>query len=379
MFDLFPLITLLLFHSVCANQTLPTYFQYTQSQYNQLKNMSSKYNMVTEQLTKSDQIMFDLVEKNKLGGLKACKIYTYVYTAQRDAGFLSKNINGRFIGSLEPVSSEALCLFFPKDCQSIQTKFISDPYSDKLAKIVILKIKKRILLDKNRTKMYPELTGKQYWAGKLPYIGQDAGSAMPWLIASPKAFLPPAPPAVQSNEWSIQLKKTTTAAKGITAKQRKMVIDWAGDPATITTPGMWLDMANRYMASQNVTLAKRLLTRSVLAMGIDDSLIAVFHAKYIFWTKRPFMLDPTLHTIIPTPNHPSYPSGHSALSATAATILSYYFPQNAKQWWQQAQDASDSRILGGIHFPLDTQQGLTMGKKIGKYVIDKSLDRSPGS
>ena len=83
------------------------------------------------------------------------------------------------------------------------------------------------------------------------------------------------------------------------------------------------------------------------------------------------MRDPSIHTIMPTPNHPSYPAGHSTLSATAATLLSFYFPENKKKWEELASVASDSRVWGGIHFPIDVKQGLILGHKVGEAVIAK--------
>jgi membrane-associated phospholipid phosphatase len=81
------------------------------------------------------------------------------------------------------------------------------------------------------------------------------------------------------------------------------------------------------------------------------------------------MLNPNLYTVMPTPNHPSYPAGHSGISAAAATILSYYFPENKEDWWKKANEASLSRVWGGIHFPIDAREGLVLGEKVGNAVI----------
>ena len=110
----------------------------------------------------------------------------------------------------------------------------------------------------------------------------------------------------------------------------------------------------------------------MLAMGIADSVIVVFNSKYTYWIKRPFMLDPTILTVMPTPNHPSYPAGHSTISAAAAGILKYYLPENSAYWSNRANEASLGRVWGGIHFPIDAEQGFILGNRVAEAVINKN-------
>lgn len=360
-------------HAETSDKSL-TYFQYQPSALLPLKKLSSSDEMTVNQLKKWDTIMFNLVKQNKLSGIPASNIYTYVYIAQRDAAFISKNLKHQFMGSLDPISSKVLCLFFPNHCKELEKKSSTDFYSNKLADIVLDKIKLRIAQDKKQSKIYSQkLKGENYWIGKHPYVGQDTGSKLPWLISSPNEFLPPPPPAPNSTEWQHQLKETKQALKNITPEQKRSIHYWAGNPSTITPAGMWLNFANEYMDTLQTPLAKRLLVRSVLAMGIVDSFITIFHAKYTYWVKRPFMLDPSLRTVLKTPNHPSYPAGHAALSATAATILNYYFPEKKQQWWRMVDESSKGRIIGGIHFPIDIEEGAVLGKKVGKAAVSSQF------
>jgi hypothetical protein len=50
--------------------------------------------------------------------------------------------------------------------------------------------------------------------------------------------------------------------------------------------------------------------------------------------------------------------------------MSYFFPEDAKQFQKLAQDCADSRFYAGIHFKTDDEVGLKMGAAIGKYVVD---------
>ena len=65
-----------------------------------------------------------------------------------------------------------------------------------------------------------------------------------------------------------------------------------------------------------------------------------------------------------------YPSGHATGAATTAAVLQYFFPADAKQFQQLAQDCADSRFDAGIHFRTDNETGLRMGAAIGKYITE---------
>lgn len=351
---------------------LPTYFSYSSEDIKPLRSLKSNLTITQASLNKWDAIMFDLVKKNKLGDTQASKIYAYVYTAQREGAFLSKNIKHEFMGSIGPLTAEVLCLFFTDNCDAIRVtiRHGKDSYSNSLKDIVLMKIKNQMQEDKKQNYLYQEKKpSNQYWAGVPPYYGQDVGSWKTWLIASGHEFIAPPPPPYDSVEWKDQLTVVTSALKNTTPEQVTSIVFWAGNPSTITPPGIWLVYANDYMTSHRVDLSKRLFIRSILSMGLADSIITVFNAKYTYWSKRPFMRDPMIHTVMPTPNHPSYPAGHSSISSTAATILSFYFPENKKEWGHLASLASQGRVWGGIHFPIDTQQGLILGKKVGEKIL----------
>jgi len=67
-------------------------------------------------------------------------------------------------------------------------------------------------------------------------------------------------------------------------------------------------------------------------------------------------------TLFPVPNFPSYPSNHSTFSAARSEVLAYLFPEHADFVRALAQEAGQSRIWDGIHFPMDNVAGLQLGK-----------------
>ena len=109
---------------------------------------------------------------------------------------------------------------------------------------------------------------------------------------------------------------------------------------------------------------------TVLNVAYHDAVIAIFDSKYTYWGIRPNQYDTTFKPLIETPPFPGYPSGHAAGAATSCAVMSYFFPEDAKQFQKLAQDCADSRFYAGIHFKTDDEVGLKMGAAIGKYVVD---------
>jgi hypothetical protein len=52
--------------------------------------------------------------------------------------------------------------------------------------------------------------------------------------------------------------------------------------------------------------------------------------------------------------------------------MAHLFPQDAGIFRMRAQEAAESRVWGGIHFPLDGSEGLKMGREIGRLAIERA-------
>lgn len=74
-------------------------------------------------------------------------------------------------------------------------------------------------------------------------------------------------------------------------------------------------------------------------------------------------------TVIGLANFPSYTSGHSTFSAAAAEVLSYLFPSERAVFEAQKEEASLSRLYGGIHYRSDIEVGKDHGRRIAGYTL----------
>jgi membrane-associated phospholipid phosphatase len=101
-------------------------------------------------------------------------------------------------------------------------------------------------------------------------------------------------------------------------------------------------------------------------MALMDAGIVAWKAKFQTWLCRPSQADPSITLPVGLPPFPSYVSGHSAFSGAASRVLARAFPSRASAYDELAEEASQSRIYGGIHFPFDCAEGLRLGRLIGE-------------
>ncbi len=179
-------------------------------------------------------------------------------------------------------------------------------------------------------------------------------------LRSADQFRPPAPPDFENEMKEMKNFKQTF-------KSRSLAYYWAG-----TGPELYNDLASQkmfeYRIMDDAPAAARIYT--ILNTAFHDMAIAVFDAKYAYWGIRPSQYDSTYKPLIMTPPFPGYPSGHAAGAGTTCAVLEYFFPADAKQFQQMAQDCADSRFYAGIHFKTDNETALTMGKALGKYIAE---------
>jgi hypothetical protein len=204
--------------------------------------------------------------------------------------------------------------------------------------------------------------------GIAPFFGQ----VKTWNLTDLVAVRPPVPPAPGSPEFEEAVAELKEVAGNLTNEQRRIANWWSDGLSTYTPPGHWNKYATDYILKYRYNPLRAARVYAYLNMAIHDAGVSCWDAKYYYYYPRPIQEIEGFKTIVGTPNFPSYTSGHSTFSAAAAAILGYIFPAEKAQADARAEEASESRIYGGIHFRFDCEAGLDSGRAIGGYTIERA-------
>ncbi|KGX92535.1 vanadium chloroperoxidase [Pontibacillus halophilus JSM 076056 = DSM 19796] len=165
--------------------------------------------------------------------------------------------------------------------------------------------------------------------------------------------------------WDDQLNKVHRALSRLTSKERDIARYWATGPAS----KQWIPIVDKLIDTYGVEAPRSSRILSCLFASMNDAFVATWYLKYKWLVARPNQLDQDLVTIVCTPRHPSYPSGHAAVAGVAETVLSYFFPGERRKLKRLAEECAKSRLYAGVHFPIDNDEGLKLGRQIGHIAI----------
>src|SRR4030095_8153413 len=157
--------------------------------------------------------------------------------------------------------------------------------------------------------------------------------------------LPGPPGKDQTVQELAEVKKKMSL---VDEKIRRQVFYWdAGAPAY-----RWNEITNKLISFENINTYLRFPTAWV-NVAIYDATLVAWKAKYQYNRQRPFEIDRSITTLVSSPSTPAYPSEHSVTAAAAATVLAYFFPENADSILTLGKQDAQSRIYAGPPYPSD--------------------------
>ncbi|WP_310476854.1 PEPxxWA-CTERM sorting domain-containing protein [Sandarakinorhabdus sp.] len=233
------------------------------------------------------------------------------------------------------------------------------------------------------------------------------GNVTTFAATSNAQFANGAPLALGSAQWIAeynQVKALGCSTCG-TPEQQLIARFWADGGGTFTPPGHWIDITNGLIGGLSTLEAAR--ATALVGMSVADAGITAWNDKYTYNTWRPVTAinnctlatcgvagEPGWTPLLATPNFPSYVSGHSSFSGSAAGALAGYFGTDNLAFCTPADPAAGvvanrcfsgfsdaafeagiSRIYGGIHYEDDNGKAVRNSLNLGNFVADTQLQR----
>lgn len=221
----------------------------------------------------------------------------------------------------------------------------------------------------------------------------------PWALSSVDQLRPEAPPALDSERWAQdynEIKEIGAVDSKIrTPEQTAAAHFWVA-----TSPKVYYPVVQSVTRQEGRDLTRNARLFAMTGQAIEDSLMAVFDAKYAhnFW--RPLTAirngdqdnnDQTERVanwkpLIKTPMHPEYPCAHCIVSGTVGTIIKLDLgsdpmpvlqsaspsDQSIVRQWNGADEfmaeVSNARVWEGVHYRYSAEVGNRMGQQVAEMV-----------
>ena len=190
--------------------------------------------------------------------------------------------------------------------------------------------------------------------------------ARTFALESGDQFRPGPPPAFGSPEFNAALQEIRALSDGLTAAQLAIAQFWnPNGPAYLN------GVASEMIVAHHKSEREAARVFALANMAGFDVLNACFDAKFAYWYIRPSQADPSITLATGLPNHPSYPSAHSCETGAFEGVLADAFPSERAALSAVAEEASMSRVIGGIHYRFDGDAGLALGRAAARLALQR--------
>jgi hypothetical protein len=211
---------------------------------------------------------------------------------------------------------------------------------------------------------YPPMNAVTPEAGSWPMFfitrrGQEFldpfGKKITWRIKNPNTI-----------NWERELLIVKQTLQNLTPQQVRIAHEWGtGEVSKVVIPIIYNMMETYDLAS---TKAARFL--GFYSAAMNDAFVITWYFKYLWDVARPCQFDRSIIPVLFTPRFPGYPSAHATMAGCSESILSYYFPQESYRINQLMEECAMSRLYAGVHFKVDNDEGLSLGRQLGQIVVN---------
>jgi PAP2 superfamily protein len=206
-------------------------------------------------------------------------------------------------------------------------------------------------------------------------------------------------------------KEVYEVGKRLTDEQRQIVVFWDDNPYVMhvqghtmfatkkaTPGGHWMGITATAARKAGADITKSAEAYARTAIALADGFISCWDEKFRSNVIRPetvinSYIDEAWQPLLQTPPFPEYTSGHSVISAAAATVLTdefgphfafedsteaeYGLPvRSFRSFEAAAAEAAISRLYGGIHYRRAVEEGAAQGRRVGEHVVKRVRTRA---
>ena len=342
------------------------------------------------------------------------KKYNYTLAATKAFFTVVRNVKVFSVDSLKNYEESVYNNF--KDNLDDSTYQRSIAFGDTIAKAVLARAKSDGYLQSRGKPKYLGSNDPGKWRPTPPDYMDGVewcwNTLKPLVMDSASEFMPPRPPQYSKDTNSFFYKNVLEVYKinkNLTDEQKIIARYWDDNPFVIehsghmmfankkiTPGGHWMGIAAIAAKQTKSDAVKTAFTYAMTSIALYDAFISCWDEKYRSSFIRPVtvineMIDPGWTPFLQTPPFPEYTSGHSTITRSAATVLTKIYgdhfafqdtsdlryiglQRHFDSFVQAADEASISRVYGGIHYRISVDEGANEGRKVGELIVKKLLE-----
>src|SRR5215467_4894265 len=232
----------------------------------------------------------------------------------------------------------------------------------------------------------------------------------PFAMTTASQFRPGPPISLESKEWATDYNEIKDYGGKTSAKRSPQQTETARFWLMVGPPA-YHPFVRQLVTANQMSVGDSARLMALVAVGLNEALIAVFDAKYHYNFWRPITSirngdidgnpatdrEPTWQPIDNTPMHPEYPCAHCILSGTVSGVIkaalgtedipeiaitSATAPGITHRWTNLTaftEEVANARIWAGFHYRFSTRVGTDMGHQIGEYVVKNVMQPTVGA
>ena len=237
-----------------------------------------------------------------------------------------------------------------------------------------------------------------------PALDPNWASVTPFALDRPSQFRAPSPYALTSRAYArdfAEIKAVGSAASPVrTPDQTAAARFWAA-----TAPQEWNQLVPPLAAARHLSRLDTARLYAQLNFAEADAAIAAWDTKFHYGQWRPITgireaaddgnpattADAQWTPLLATPPFPDYVCGHSALGGAAEAVFERWFgprprlpltltsastPGVTRRYPTFAaigDEVVNARVWGGVHWRTSCDAGRTLGRRVGRFVVDTTL------
>ena len=246
--------------------------------------------------------------------------------------------------------------------------------------------------------------------GYMEAIEPHWNQIRPFVLDSAQQFAPIRPTDFDMNDKASlfykEVMEVYEVGNSLTDEQKEIASFWDCNPYVmnvtghvmyaskkITPGGHWMGIVKIACETTGADPMKTAEAYTLTSIALADAFISCWDEKYRSSLIRPETvinqyIDEEWLPLLQTPPFPEYTSGHSVISSAAAIALTSIFGddfafddtteekygltvRSFKSFIHASEEAAVSRLYGGIHYRPAIDNGVTQGRALGRFLVEK--------